>query len=168
VTTPRVIDLTPAEASRRIQKELEQAADALKADDLDTALDEYVRALGLALQLGPALTEQVLIAALDAAKGFAGQPHADGLSALGPALVDLVTQVRRAGALPPTQIMEAWAAVASDLGALIGQVGLALTIAPDHREGMIKNARTRAVLLDDATSNLFALTSWLDQLYPAP
>jgi hypothetical protein len=145
--------------------ELEQASRSLKASDLSAALDGYVRALGLALQLGPALTEQVLISALGTARGFAEQPDPDGLSALGPALVDLVDQVRRAGALPRTPIMEAWATVASDLGALIGQVGLALTIAPDHRNGMIENARAHASLLDDVTGQIFALTAWIDQIF---
>lgn len=166
MTSPQAIELTPAEAAGRIQQELEQASSALSLDDVGTALDGYVRALGLALQLGPALTERVLASVLDAAQELAVRQDTAGLAALGPALVDLVAQVRRAGALPPTSIMEAWASVASDLGALIGQVGLALAIAPDHREGMIKNARTRAALLDDATGKLFALTPWLDQLDP--
>lgn len=164
MTTPQEIDLAPTEAARRIQSELEQASDALHVDDLGTALDGYVRALGLALQLGPALIERVLVAVLDAAQELAGWKHAEGLSALGPALVDLVAQVRRAGALPPTSVMDAWATVASDLGALIGQVGLALAITPDHREEMMENARARAALLDDATGKLFALTRWLDQV----
>jgi hypothetical protein len=64
--------------------------------------------------------------------------------------------------------MEAWAMVAADVGALIGQVGLALMIAPDHRAEMMQNARTRAALLDEATGNLFALASWLDQVYLGP
>jgi hypothetical protein len=61
-------------------------------------------------------------------------------------------------------VMEAWAMIASNLGALVGQVGLVLSMPPAHREGMLKNARTHAVLLDDATGELFALTHWLDQL----
>jgi hypothetical protein len=165
---PVAIELTPAEASRQIQKELEEASSAVEAQDLDAALDGYVHALGLALQLGPALTEQALVAAFDTARGFAEQPHPEGLSALGPALVDLVRQVRSASALPPTPIMEAWATVASDLGSLIGQVGLVLTLAPDHRAGLIENARSRALLLDQATGELFALTSWIDQLQWSP
>jgi hypothetical protein len=168
MTPPRVIALGPAEASGRIQKELEKARDALHTGDLDAALDGYIRALGLALQLGPVPTEQVLGAILGAAQELTDQPHAGGLAVLGPALVDLVTQVRSAGALPPTSVMEAWATVTSDLGALVGQVGLALMIAPDHRVGMMKNARTRAALLDDATGNVFALASWLDRVYPSP
>lgn len=166
MTTPTIIDLTPAEASEQIRKELEGAGSAVEARDLDAALDGYVHALGLALQLGPALTERVLFAALDTAKRWADQPDQKALSALGPALVDLVRQVRRAGALPPTPIMDAWATIASDLGALIGQVGLALMIAPDNRSGLLENARTHALLLDEATGHLFALTLWIDQLSP--
>jgi hypothetical protein len=166
MTDPVTIDLTPAEASEQIQKELEGASSAVEARDLDAALDGYVRALGLALQLGPALTEKVLVAALDTARRLADQPDPRGLSALGPTLVDLVRQVRQAGALPPTPIMDAWATVTSDLGALIGQVGLALTIDPDSRSGLLENARTHALLLDEATGHLFALTSWIDQLSP--
>jgi hypothetical protein len=164
MTIPQEIDLTPAEAAQRIQKELERASDALRIDDLGTAFDGYVRALGLALQLGPALTERVLAAVLDAAQELAGWKHGEALSTLGPAMVELVGQVHVAGALPPTSVMEAWATIASNLGALIGQVGLVLAMLPAHREGMLKNARTHAVLLDDATGELFALTHWLDQL----
>jgi hypothetical protein len=79
-------------------------------------------------------------------------------------LVGLTQQVKEAGALPPTSVMHAWAELASDLGALIGQVGLALTLNSSHRAGMMGKARMRAALLDDATSDLFALGSWLDQI----
>jgi hypothetical protein len=164
MTIPQQIDLAPTEAARRVQKELEQASGALGIDDLGTAFDGYVRALGLALQLGPALTERVLIAVLEAAQELAGWKHGEALSTLGPALVELVAQVRLAGALPPISVMEAWAMIASDLGALIGQVGLVLAMPPAHREPMLKNAMTHAVLLDDATGELFALTHWLGQL----
>jgi hypothetical protein len=164
MTTPQEIDLAPTEAARRIQKELERASDDLRTDDFGSAFDGYVRALGLALQLGPALSERVLVAVLDAAQELASRKHAEGLSTLGPAMIDLVAQVRAAGALPPTSVMEAWATIASELGALIGQIGLALAMPSDHREGMVENARTRAALLDDATRELFALTHWLDQL----
>lgn len=168
MTAPQVITLGPAETVGRIREELEKARDALHVGDLEAALDGYVHALGLALQLGPVPTEQVLGAILSAAQKLADQYNAHGLAALGPALVELVTRVRRAGALPPTSIMEAWAMVAADVGALIGQVGLALMIAPDHRAEMMQNARTRAALLDEATGNLFALASWLDQVYLGP
>jgi hypothetical protein len=60
--------------------------------------------------------------------------------------------------------MEAWATIATDLGALIGQIGIALSISPDHRSDLLDNTRTRAQLLDDATGNLFALTAWIDEL----
>ena len=168
MTSPRVIALAPTEASGRIQKELETAQDAIRIGDLDSALDRYIRALGLALQLGPVSTEKVLGAILGTAQKLTDQAHADGLAALGPALVDLVTQVRGAGVLPPTSVMDAWATVTSDLGALVGQVGLALMIAPARRVGMMQNARTRAALLDDATGNLFALALWLDRVDTSP
>lgn len=168
MSAPRAIDLSPAEASRLIQKELEQARNGVEAQDLDAVLDGFVHALGLALQLGPALTEQVLVAALETAKEFAEQPHPEGLSALGPALVDLVRQVRGASALPSTPIMDAWATVASDIGSLIGQVGLVVTLAPEHRAGLIENARRHAYLLDEVTGKLFDLTPWIDQLQQAP
>jgi hypothetical protein len=164
MTDPEVVDLTPVEAASLIQGDLARAHEALQLARLDSALDGYTRALGLALQLGPAPTEQVLIAALDAARQLARQQDADGLSSLGPALVDLVAQVRVAGVLPPTTIMEAWATVASDLGMLIGQVGLALAMPSNHGQAMLANARRRALLLEDATGNLFALTAWLDQV----
>jgi hypothetical protein len=164
MTEPQFVDLSPAEAAGLISRELARAGDALQIRHLDLALDGYVRALGLALQLGPAPTGQVLFAALDATRQLVHRQDADGLSTLGPALVALVDQVRAAGVLPSTAIMEAWAMVASDLGMLIGQVGLALAISPDHRQGMMDSARSRAVLLDNATGNLFALTDWLDQV----
>jgi hypothetical protein len=60
--------------------------------------------------------------------------------------------------------MHAWAELASDLGALIGQVGLALTVGGSHQAGIMGAARMRAALLDEATGDLFALASWLDRL----
>jgi hypothetical protein len=60
--------------------------------------------------------------------------------------------------------MHAWAEFASDLGALIGQVGLALNLGSSHRAGMLGKAHMRAALLDDATGDRFALAGWLDQL----
>jgi hypothetical protein len=168
------IDLTPAQAAEHIQAELACAGQALAlegpasgpldAQDLDTALDAYVRALGLALQLGPAPAEEVLQAVVHAAQLLGQRGDAAALSALGPALVDLVAQVRTAGALPPTAIMEAWATVAADLGTLVGQVGLALALPPERQTGMMDKARARAVLLDDATRALFSLTPWIDRL----
>jgi hypothetical protein len=163
MTTPQAVDLTPAEAAGLIDQELAEAGGALHAHDLDTALDGYVRAMGLALQLGPAPSEQVLAAILQAARKLTLWQDADGLSALGPALVELVTQVREASALPRTAVMETWATFTSDLGALIGQLGLALAIPPGHRAGMMDLARTRAALLDDATGSHFTLTAWLDE-----
>jgi hypothetical protein len=162
MTSPLPTELTPAEAADSILRELQCAGDGFERADLDSALDAYARALGLALQLGPAFTEQVLTAILDTARQLSHQRKAEALSALGPALVDLVAQVCEARALPATPAMQAWANVAYELGALIGQVGLALGLAPDHRDGMLDGARTRAALLDDATGNLFSLTPWID------
>jgi hypothetical protein len=166
MTTVSAIELAPAETAARIHQELSYAGERLQTRDLGPALDAYSCALGLALQLGPAPTETVLLATLDAACELARSPDAEGLSALGPALVNLVTQVRDAGVLPSTVVMDAWASVATDVGALIGQVGLALAIRPDHRRGMMDNARLRAALLDDATGGLFNLTNWMDRIDP--
>lgn len=164
MTAPQTVDLTVVEAAVLLHKELTRAKEALHSGSMDAFLDGYVRALGLALQLGPAPIERVLTDIIDTARQLARQHDAPGLSALGPALVALVNQVCEAGALPSTTIMQAWATVTADLGTLIGQVGLALTIAPGRREGMINNARTHAALLDDATGNLFALAAWLDEI----
>lgn len=164
IVASHAIDLTPPEASAWIGNELAQASEALCAGDLDAALDHYIRALGLALQLGPAPTEDVLVKVLEIAHDFAGQQDASSLSALGPALVGLVDQVREAGVLPPTAIMGAWAAVAADLGALLGQLALALSLPPDHRDDLLDAARAYAVFLDDATHELFSLTPWLDRI----
>jgi hypothetical protein len=157
-------ELTPLGAADRLARELAQARQALSQIDLSTALDCYVRALGLALQLGPVPTERTLKAILEAAVLLANLRHAEGLSALSPALVGLVERVRRAGVLPATDVMEAWATFATDLSTLIGQVGLALSIPPDHRQPMLHNAQTRAALLDEATGHRFALSDWLDQV----
>jgi hypothetical protein len=168
MTTITAIELSPTEAAARVHQDLSCAAERLQTGDLGPALDAYSCALGLALQLGPALTEKVLFATLDAACELACSLDTEGLSALGPALVDLVTQVRDAGVLPSNAVMDAWASVATDVGALIGQVGLALAIRRDHRRGMMDNARLRAALLDDATGGLFNLTNWMDQIDPNP
>jgi hypothetical protein len=58
--------------------------------------------------------------------------------------------------------MEAWAALVSELGILIGQLGLALSLPAQKRAGMVDSARRRAALLDDATAGRFALVAWLD------
>jgi hypothetical protein len=166
MTDPDAVELTLDGAISLLQEELDRAAEAIRTADLESALDGYRAALGLALQLGPAATEGVLRAILQASRDLAWHGEASSLSALGPALVGLVDQVRQAGALPATAVMEAWAIVAADLAALVGQIGLALSIPPRHRAGMFDSARAHAVLLDDATSNLFALTAWIDQLCP--
>jgi hypothetical protein len=164
VTSPQPVELSPLEASALISHELQQARRGLYSADIELALDALAAALGLALQLGPAATEWVLAGTVDAARYLAGQQDANALSALGPALAGLTSQVRDAAVLPSISVMEAWAEVASALGALIGQVGLALTIAPDHGSTMMENARAQALLLDDATGNMFALTAWIDQV----
>jgi hypothetical protein len=156
------VDLTPAQAAELLHAELSQASEALHAGELDAAFDGYVRALGLALQLGPAPTEQALTAVLQAGRTLVQRQQAMGLSTLGPAVVDLVNQVRRAGVLPHTAVMDAWATVSADVGSLIGQVGLALVLPHDHRAGMARSARARAATLDDATGALFDLAGWLE------
>jgi hypothetical protein len=164
MTDPQAVNLTPAEAANLLRQELDRAAQALDIGDLDAGLDGYVRALGLALQLGPAPAEEVLVAALEAAQKLAAGRDAAGLSALGPALVELVDQMQAAGALPPTAVMAAWATVTADVGGLIGQAGLILTLPPDHRQGLVHNAQTRATLLDEATGHLFQISAWLGEL----
>ena len=164
MTSPQTIELSPTQASELIQHELQEAHHAFHTEDLESALDRFVKALGLALQLGPAATERALAEVMAAAREMARQQNANALSALGPALVGLTNQVRKEAALPPTSVMEAWAAVASGLGTIFGQLGLALTMAPDHRSGMMTNTHTRAILLDDATGNLFGLADWINQV----
>jgi hypothetical protein len=156
------VEVTLDGAIDLIQEELAEAAEALRTEGIEGALKGYVGALGLALQLGPAATERVLGILLGVAHELAQQNEAEGLSALGPAMVGLVDQVRQANVLPATELMAAWATVAADLGALIGQIGLALTIPDRHRPALLDSARARAALLDDATANRFALTAWLD------
>jgi hypothetical protein len=179
MTVLRAVEVTPAEAAELIHHELLQAAQALEAANLDATLDGYVRALGLGLQVGPAAAEQVLVAVLQASRQLALRQDAAGchrcppvdaptvLSALGPEVVQLAKDVREAGALPDTPVMAAWATLACEVGTLIGQLGLALSIPPSQRAGMLDNARTRAALLDDATDNCFALTTWLDEITSA-
>ena len=162
--SPRMIELDATEASEQIGQTLRQSHHALQSGDLESALDGFVSALGLALQLGPAATAKVLVEAISAAREMARQQDADALSALGPELVALINQVRDADALPGTMVMEAWAVVASGLGALLGELGLILSIAPSRRSRMMANASARAAHLDDATDNLFSLGDWLDEI----
>ena len=164
MTSHRTLELSAPEASEQIRQALQRTQFALCNSDLEAALDELVSALGLALQLGPAATEMVLAEAVAAAREMARQRDAIALSALGPALVGLSHQVREAGVLPETAVMEAWAVVVSGLGALIGELGLVLHMACDHRSGMIANASIRAASLDDATGGLFELGDWLDEI----
>lgn len=164
MSAPETVELTPAQAADLVRDEADRAADALQAGDADAALDGYVRALGLALQLGPQPTEQTLQAALAGCRQLARRGDAQSLSTLGPALIDLIRQMEEAGALPPTSVMRAWAAVVADVGTVVGQVGLALALGPQHRAGMVENARTRAALLDEATGGILALAAWLNGL----
>ncbi len=164
MTEPQELELTPVGAASLFETELSRAEEALLEGMVDSALDGYVRAMGLALQLGPAPTGQAVTFVLQAAHLFASQEDAASLAALGPALVGLISQMREAGAVPATAIMEAWAQFAESLGALIGQIGLALTLPSDHRSGMIANACSHAALLDDATDGRFSLTAWLDRM----
>jgi hypothetical protein len=168
MTDRETVELTLDGVIGLLQEEMDRTAEALDAENLDETLDGCICALGLALQLGPAATERVLHTVLGAGRVLARRGEADGLSALGPALVTLVDQVRESGGLPATAVMNAWATVVAGLGALIGQIGLALTIPARHRTGMLDNARGHAVLLDDATGHLFALTAWLDDLHTLP
>lgn len=164
MNSPHSIELSPTEASERIHQDLQEARLAFRTASLESALDRYIGALGLALQLGPAATEWVLAEVMDAAREMARQNDANGLSALGPGLLDLTDQVQGAGALPPTEVMKAWAMFASGLGVLFGQLGLVLAIAPERRTSMLANAFTQANLLDSATGNLFGLVDWLSTL----
>jgi hypothetical protein len=158
----QTLDLTPAEAARFLARESTEAGTAWRAGAYDSAVDGYTRALGLALQLGPAPAEQVLTTILHTTRGLESSGEEEALAMLGPALVDLVHQVCRAGALPATKVMEAWAELTLDVGALIGQVGLAYSLPPERRREITTNARTRATLLDDASNGALGLGSWLE------
>ncbi len=57
--------------------------------------------------------------------------------------------------------MNSWATVATEIGTLIGQVGLALAIPPERRSKMMANIHARALLLDDVTGGRFTLGAWL-------
>jgi hypothetical protein len=162
MSEPQTLDLTPAGAARILDTELVTAADAWRVGAYDSAVDGYVRALGLALQLGPAPAEQTLAAVLQATRELESSQEAEALATLGPALVDLVRRVRKAGALPATSVMEAWAELAIDVGALLGQVGLACTLPPERHREMTASAHARATLLDDASSGILGLGVWLD------
>lgn len=161
------LDLTADEAAARLQDELVRAGQSLAGGEMEAALDGYVRGLGLALQLGPAALEMALSALLAGASGLVRRGDADGLCALGPAVTGTVAQVREAGALPATPAMAAWATVTDDVGALLGQVGLALALPAARRLSMWRQARDRAALLDEVTGGLFGLASWLGEP-PAP
>jgi hypothetical protein len=164
VTEHEFLELAPDEAVARIRREIANAIQAIQNQHLDAALGCYVRSLGLALQLGPGPTEQVVIAVLSGAQTLVRNNEAESLSALGPALVELVAMVRQASALPPTPIMQAWATVASELAAILGQIGLATSLPTDRRAGLLDLAQARIVLLDSATNGLFDLRNWWHEL----
>ncbi len=164
MTAPQPVDLTLSEAARLLDEELRIARCSLEASESGVAGNRFVSALGLALQLGPAPVEEVLFRVMDATLRLAQTAGSESLATLGPAIVLLVDRVREAGALPPTAAMEAWAILATDLGVIIGQLGLALSMKADSRAGILANARLRASLLDDATEARFGFTTWVDQL----
>jgi hypothetical protein len=161
---PQAVDLTPEEAANVIRSELAAASGAFQAADPEAGVAACACALGLALQLGPGPTEQVLLSILEEAQALSRRREAGALSALGPAIVGLVAQVRESRALPAGTAMNAWASVGEELGALVGQVGLALTMAREGRSGMVALARTRADLLDDVTQGIFGLRGWLESM----
>jgi hypothetical protein len=169
------LDATPEAAADLLHSEITQASVDSEDGGLLASVNGFARALGLGLQLGPAATEQVLTAILQACRESAAREDSvsdkgavsdapQALSTLGPAIVELVGEVQCAGVLPGTPVMEAWATLASELGLLIGQMGLALAIPAEHRAGMVDSARTRALLLDDATGGRFALVAWLEEV----
>lgn len=164
MSAPRSIDLTAVEAERLLSRELHAARDSLLSSQLDVAQDKFVSALGLALQLSPAPVERVLLYVMHTIRESALRSDSETLSTFGPALVHVVSQVRDFGALPSSRVMEAWATVASDMGTIIGQVGVALAIESDRCKGMMANARIRAAALDEATGTRFAVAAWIDQI----
>jgi hypothetical protein len=164
MTEQETVELTLDGIVRLIQEELARVAQALDAGDVEATLDACISALGLALQLSPDATEQVLRVILDAGRTLVASGQSEALSTLGPALVTLADQVRASGVLPVTAAMDAWTTVVSGLGALIGQIGLALAIPASHRAGMWAAASAHAAILDYTTNGLLTLTPWLDTL----
>jgi hypothetical protein len=63
--------------------------------------------------------------------------------------------------------MNTWATVVSEVGTLAGQIGLALAIPPERRSEILGSARTRAQLMDDATSGRFELAEWIERILVA-
>ncbi|MEJ2212323.1 MAG: hypothetical protein P8129_25325 [Anaerolineae bacterium] len=155
------LELTPDQAAARLHGELVDAGQALAAGDLDRALDAYVRGLGLALQLGPEAAEIALGAILAGGAELLRRGDGEGLCALGPAVAGVVDQVQEAGAVAPGPEMQAWTGVAAEVGALLGQVGLALGLPAERREGLWRQAQARAALLDEATGGRLRFSaSW--------
>lgn len=167
MSTPESVEVTPGQAIEMLFEELARAEETWRAGRQAEALDSTIRALGLGLQLGPAPTEQGLRSVLQTAREMTALGNSRALNRLGPGMVELVRQVDESGVLRGTPVMQAWAEVVTEVGALIGQMGLALTLPLDRRSGMLDKAHARAALLDDATGGLFALTAWLDDLQRA-
>lgn len=161
MASPSTVELNASQAATLLQRTLQEAGQALRTRDTDSSFDGYVGALGLALQLGPAPTETAVLAIRTAADQLAKDGDSKSLCTLGPALVSLVDQIRASGALPETPTMDSWATVATEIGTLIGQVGLALAIPPERRSKMMANIHARALLLDDVTGGRFTLGDWL-------
>ncbi|MBN1657756.1 MAG: hypothetical protein JXA93_05110 [Anaerolineae bacterium] len=157
---PESIELTPDGASAFLHDELALAADSYAAGDIDAALDAHVRALGLALQLGPAACEQAIGAVLESAR----QMTPDTLAALGPALVQLHNQIYEAAALPGTPVMQSWASVVAYVGMLIGLAGVAGNLSAADRQGLVSNVRAGATRLDAETEHLFNFAGWVDSV----
>jgi hypothetical protein len=160
----QALDLTFTAAMERIRSELSLVAQALQAGDPEVVIDGHVRALGLALQLGPVPAQEIITALLYTVSELARHREGDILAMLGPALVGLVDQINEAGALPSMPGMAAWAAVASDLGSLVGQIGLVLALPPSGRAAMLNLARRRALLLDEATNGILELEAWYQEI----
>ena len=78
--TSQSLDMTPAAAARFLDKESVESADAWRAGAYDSAVDGYTRALGLALQLGPAPTERVLASILHTTRGLQSSDEAGALA----------------------------------------------------------------------------------------
>jgi hypothetical protein len=160
---PETVELTPDGAARLLLDELALAAAAGASGNVDAALDAYVRALGLALQLGPTAAARTLFALLDGAR----EMDPAGLSALGPAVVRLVDQVQEAGALPDNPVMASWARATAYCGTLIGLLGVAGAMPARERQPMVEKVRTSAAGLDEDTENLFDFTAWVDAVVSA-
>lgn len=160
-----VVDLTPVQAAAWLQQRLERASVALEAGDVSSALDAYISAVGFSLQLGPAAAQGTLGETVTAAKKWARLEEAGALSALGPALVAVADEIMRSETVSASPVMGAWAMVTSEVGALVGQVGLAVGVECAHRASMLRHALPRARLLDEITDHRFEMDLWIQNLF---